>query len=443
MDRALKVEILGREIIKPSHPTPHHLRNFKLSLLDQINYSLYICTCLVYKANKNVKADRISQRLKSSLSETLTKFYPFAGRVKDDFSIECNDEGVEFIEGRANGFLSEYLQNPDQKLLTEFQPFGGKDQPVAGKGPLLVVQVTFFKCGGLGVTTLSSQKLVDALSYTTFQNCWAAIARGEFRKAVIPEFVAASVFPPSESFVPLPTHISLAESRRFVFDASKIAQLQAKVASATVPSPSRVEALTALIWKSARSASRSNRGFPRPSLGVQSANLRTVVGPPFSANSVGNSTGFMPAQTSEKEEELQDLVCMLRKAKDDFSKNGIQTLLKTKSILNVSQSTIDKLESDKMDYYSFTSMNTFPFYEAADFGWGKPMHVTFLPYTTPNIVILLGTRDGKGIEALVFLSPEDMAFFERNQELLSFATLNPPIQENNKEEVSFFLKSSL
>lgn len=71
------------------------------------------------------------------------------------------------------------------------------------------------------------------------------------------------------------------------------------------------------------------------------------------------------------------------------------------------------------------------------------MHVTFLPYTTPNIVILLGTRDGKGIEALVFLSPEDMAFFERNQELLSFATLNPPIQENNKEEVSFFLKSSL
>lgn len=443
MERALKVEVLSREIIKPSHPTPHHLRNFKLSLLDQIIYSLYICTCFLYKVNKNVKADRISQRLKSSLSETLTKFYPFAGRVKDDFSIECNDEGVEFIEGRVNGFLSEYLQNPDQKLLTEFQPFGGKNHPVAGKGPLLIVQVTFFKCGGVAITTLALHKLIDALSYTTFQNCWAAIARGEFRKAVIPEFVAASVFPPSESFVPFPTHSSPAESRRFVFDSSKIAQLQAKITSATVPRPSRVEALSALIWKSARTASRSYHGFPRPSLGVQAANLRTAVGPPFSENSVGNIIGFMPAQTSEKEVGLQDLVCMLRKAKDEFRKNGVQTLLITKSFLNVSESTMEKLERDEMDYYTFTSLNTFPFYEAADFGWGKPIQVTFLHFTTPNIVIFLGTRDGKGIEALVFLSPEEMAFFERNQELLSFATLNPPIHENNKEVVSFFLKSSL
>lgn len=443
MKRALKVEIQGREIIKPSHPTPHHLRNLELSLLDQINYSLYVCTCFLYKANKNVNADQVSQRLKSSLSETLTKFYPFAGRVKEDFSIECNDEGVEFIEGRANGFLSEYLQNPDQKLLTEFQPFGGKDPPVAGKGPLLVVQVTFFKCGGVGVTTLSSQKFVDALSYTTFQNCWAAIARGEFRKAVIPEFVAASVFPPSESFVPFPTHFAPAESNRFVFDASKLAQLQAEVASASVPRPSLVEALTALIWKCARTASRSNRGFARPSLLVQAVNLRSVVVPPLSENSVGNSIGFMPAQTSEKEMELQELVCKLRKAKDEFTNNGIQTLLETKSILNVSESTRDKFERDEIDFFSCTSMISFPVHEGADFGWGKPIHVTFPNYTTPNVVILVSTEDGAGVEAFVYLSPEDMPIFERSQELLSFATLNPSVQVNEKEKGSFASKSSL
>ncbi|GAY47093.1 hypothetical protein CUMW_102020 [Citrus unshiu] len=411
MKRALKVEIQGREIIKPSHPTPHHLRNLELSLLDQTNYSLYVCTCFLYKVNNNVKADQVSQRLKSSLSETLTKFYPFAGRVKDDFSIECNDEGVEFIDGRADGFLSEYLQNPDQKLLTEFQPFGGKGDPIAGKGPLLILQVTFFKCGGVAITTLSSHKLIDALSSSIFISCWAAVAR--------------------------------AESNRFVFDASKLAQLQAEVASASVPRPSRVEALTALIWKCARTASRSNRGFARPSLLVQAVNLRSVVVPPLSENSVGNSIGFMPAQTSEKEMELQELVCKLRKAKDEFSNNGIQTLLETKSILNVSESTRDKFERDEIDFFSFTSMISFPVHEGADFGWGKPIHVTFPNYTTPNVVILVSTEDGAGIEAFVYLSPEDMPIFERSQELLSFATLNPPVQVNEKEKGSFASKSSL
>ena len=444
MDKAIEVEILGRETIKPSCPTPHHLRNFNLSLIDQIIYSLYVCTCFLYKVNDDVTADQISQRLKSSLSETLTKFYPFAGRVKDDFSIECNDQGVEYIEGRANGFLSQYLQKPDQKLLCEFQPFGGKENPIPGKGPLLIVQVTFFKCGGVAVTTLASHKLIDALSYTTFHNCWAAIARGQSSNAVIPKFVAASVFPPSESFVPFPAHFSPAESNRFVFDAQKIAQLQAKIASPSVPRPSRVEALTALIWKCARAASKSSPGgYPRSSMLLQAMNLRTMVVPPLPNNSVGNSIGFMPAQTSEKEMELQDLVFIQRKAKEEFSQSAVQTLLETKSMLNVPESIRDEIEADEIDLFTFTSMVTFPFYEAADFGWGKPMHVTILNYTTQNLVTFLSTKEGTGIEALVYLSPEVMALFQRNQELLSFATLNPPIQVNEKEKLSFVLKSSL
>nr|XP_016456062.1 PREDICTED: pelargonidin 3-O-(6-caffeoylglucoside) 5-O-(6-O-malonylglucoside) 4'''-malonyltransferase-like [Nicotiana tabacum] len=45
-------------------------------------------------------------KLQKSLAETLAKFYPLAGRFrKDDLSIHCNDEGVEYVETKVNAIL--------------------------------------------------------------------------------------------------------------------------------------------------------------------------------------------------------------------------------------------------------------------------------------------------------------------------------------------------
>ncbi|KAK9178488.1 hypothetical protein WN943_027679 [Citrus x changshan-huyou] len=459
MGRALEVEIVAKEAIKPSYPTPHYLRNFKRSLMDQINYPMYTTGIFIYKVNDDddlsVKAGRISRRLKSSLSETLTKFYPFAGKVKDDFSIECNDDGVEFIEGRANGFLSQYLQEPDHNLLSEFHPFG-KEGPVAGKdSPLLIVQATFFKCGGVAIATCASHVLIDGMSLATFINCWAATARvddhhqpSKLPASMLPQYVTASLFPASEAVSSYPLRFSPSERvefNRFVFDASKIAQLKAEAASEIVPRPSTVEAITALIWKCTRTASRSNHGgSPRPSLLLQGANFRTELVPPLPDNSVGNCVGYAVAQTGEKETKLQDLVCELRRAKEEFSRNGLQTLLENKCLLTIQDQSIrDKFESGEIDFFSFTSVVRFPFYQAADFGWGKPIHVTFLNFVSPNFFMLMATNDGTGVEALVSLSPEDMVLFQRNQELLAFATLNPPVDVNEAKNVSLGLRSSL
>ncbi|KDO45509.1 hypothetical protein CISIN_1g042629mg [Citrus sinensis] len=107
---ALEVQVLARETIKPAYQTPPHLRNFRLSLIDQINFPISVSTIFLHKADDN-----------SFLPKTLTKFYPFAGRVKDDFSIECKDEGAECVEALAIGFLFEYLRKPDQNLLRDFQ----------------------------------------------------------------------------------------------------------------------------------------------------------------------------------------------------------------------------------------------------------------------------------------------------------------------------------
>jgi hypothetical protein len=39
---------------------------------------------------------KISQ-LRKSLSQLLSKYYPFAGRLEDKITIECNDHGVSFL----------------------------------------------------------------------------------------------------------------------------------------------------------------------------------------------------------------------------------------------------------------------------------------------------------------------------------------------------------
>ncbi|GLT69016.1 hypothetical protein SLA2020_412020 [Shorea laevis] len=96
----MEVEIISEECIKPSSPTPANLRTHKLSLLDQTIPPIYTPMILYYPMNQRIShpiVDIVSQRshlLKQSLSETLTRFYPFAGKIKDNLSVDCNDEGV-------------------------------------------------------------------------------------------------------------------------------------------------------------------------------------------------------------------------------------------------------------------------------------------------------------------------------------------------------------
>lgn len=106
MSRSIEVETLAREIIKPSSPTPHHLRNLKLSLLDQIIPVEYTAVILFYRGNDDTHHhSHISQHLKQSLSETLKIYYPFAGIIKDHILIECKDNGVEYVEAQTNCLL--------------------------------------------------------------------------------------------------------------------------------------------------------------------------------------------------------------------------------------------------------------------------------------------------------------------------------------------------
>ncbi|XP_057512828.1 stemmadenine O-acetyltransferase-like [Actinidia eriantha] len=433
----MKVEVIARETIKPSSPTPHHLRSFKLSLTDQTVPPMHLQLVYFYatsieggseRGENGVDAER-SQRLKKSLSETLTRFYPVVGRIRDHLSIDCNDEGVDFLEARVNCPISEVLERPRNEMMKHFVP----TQPTMEllvKAPLLLVQANFFPCGGMALGICISHKIADAASYCEFVKAWASMALGS-PSAVLPDFTSAFArFPPIDqfsdpkltmltSFLKQPRNVA---TSRFVFEASKIAELKAKAASMSIQCPTRFEAVTALLWKCIILASRSRSGSPQPSVLIAGINMRPRLVPPFPHHSFGNVLGQLRVVVEEQEREidLSNLLCRIRKGIEESSSSS------SNSNSNGSSKEVGnrQIKMDDMVLYALSSWCRFPLYEA-DFGWGKPTWVSPGFCIAPNCIALLDTKEGGGIEVYISLIEEDMALLQCDRELLAFANLNP------------------
>ncbi|KAK9934462.1 hypothetical protein M0R45_021606 [Rubus argutus] len=113
----VQLEVISRELIKPSSGRLPHLRDYNLSYFDQISNRMYVPLVLFYNpCNTSFRTSEISNLLKKSLSETLA-YYPFAGKIKDRDFIDCNDEGVVFLEAKVKLKLPEIFKNPKTEVL--------------------------------------------------------------------------------------------------------------------------------------------------------------------------------------------------------------------------------------------------------------------------------------------------------------------------------------
>ncbi len=200
---------------------------------------------------------------------------------------------------------------------------------------------------------------------------------------------------------------------------------------ATRQHPTRVEVVSAFIWKHAMAASRENYGFQKPSLLTHLVNLRRRIAPPLSEYSTGNLLWIAAAQCMGKDDVgLQGLVGELRGAITKINGDFVKKLRgeERNSVMYESLKELGGLGSkDEADYFGFSSWGNFGFYEA-DFGWGKPIWISSIGLTGSvfmNLVILAGTRLGDGIEAWVTLDEQEMGRLECNPELLTFASLDP------------------
>ncbi|PON64754.1 Transferase [Parasponia andersonii] len=431
----MAVEIVRRETINPSSPTPPNLKIFKLSFLDQIAPPVYTSLVLFYPTKHNTDdINTISDHLKKSLSEGLSRFPQLAGRIdsNDTTAIECTDEGAPYVEAKFNGALSTFLDHPNEEELDQFIPTTFESGEAA-TGPLLLVQATFFDCGGLAIGICISHKFADAATLSIFLKSWARGGGLEERRTI---FATRVTGPPNGPGFPLPGGRSTGVkvkiepvSKRYVFDKSKIAALKAKAASDGVKQPTRVEVVTALVWKCAINAARSNSKLNNHNVLFQLLDIRQSVEPPFPENTTGNLVGSSLVQVDYNELQKigpQGLVAKLRIETEEFRENEAKRLGGDDAdevVSEWSKEVEDLIGGDDDTNYSVCdSWCDYGFYEV-DFGWGKPIWASRPSGSQEiNIFALMDTRESGGVEVRLSLSKEIMASFERDPELLAFAS---------------------
>jgi shikimate O-hydroxycinnamoyltransferase len=419
------VQLISSDTIKPSSSTPEHLRHHTLSFIDQITPSIFMPLLLFYPTDighvAHLSNEERQTRIKESLAEALTRFYPLAGRIKDNFHVDCNDEGVHYVEAKAATCkLSEFLEDPNPAEHNKFLPY----ELDAVNELALAVQLTTFDCGGIVIGVVFAHKVLDASSFFLFLNSWAAIARGSGNLAT-PNFESAIIFPP----VTVPSFIAPRGSpgkekivtKRFVFEGSAIAALRDKYSTDDTnieyPRPTRVEALSAFIYDRFLAATKPD---PNKLYSISHvANVRTRLDPPLSENYFGNISLATSFEISRDTKDVfERIVIPLRDAMRKVDMDYVKSFQESGGSSNFFEENLERYRKGEVVALGFTSLCRFPVYEA-DFGWGKPLWVASARLLYKNLVGFFDTKSGNGIEVWINLDEEDMAKFEVDKELLA------------------------
>ncbi|KAH9697044.1 HXXXD-type acyl-transferase family protein [Citrus sinensis] len=349
------ISIVSKEVVRPSSLDVHLLKPFKISLLDQLTPTTFSPLILFYPMrNTHLKGTQISTQLKESLSKTLDPLYPFAARVRENLIINDYDEGVPYIETRVNTHLFEFLQNPPMELLDQCLPYAPFSyQPNPDQVPHAAVQLNTFDCGGIALGLCLSHKFIDG-----------ATASGFLRNG-LQILVELAMKQEAKS-----------KTRRFVFDAKAIASLRSECKGERVPNPTRIEALSAFILKSAMLASRStaNSRFVLH----QAVNLRRLTEPRLLTYTVGNLFLFASAAYNMEhaaEMWLHELVARMKQAVGSINREYLKTLHGDESFPKVCEyiKQIEEVSTHKnLNAIISSSWLEFGFNEV-DFGWGNPI----------------------------------------------------------------------
>ncbi|KAI3739869.1 hypothetical protein L2E82_30281 [Cichorium intybus] len=436
--------IVSRNIIKPSSPTPSHLKTYNLSLLDQLAVNGYMPVVAFYPSSSIYHSSHEKTlELKNSLSHTLSRYYPYAGRLAKVFPtyVDCNDNGVEFTEASNESSLSDFLQHSDHEDLDQLFPDDliwfkpnrkGHNEENKSNIPLSV-QVNHFSCGGVAIAASLSHKIADGSSLLNFMNHWATVTRSRSVEHHDLSDINPHFIPYQTRNVDLPKNLPDTPqgkyiARSFVFPNSKINDLKSKVTSMTkesgepITNPTRVEALTWLLHKCAvAAASKTNSGIFKPTGVGQIMSLRNKLVQPLPETSVGNLYQLLEVPTrNESELTPNNIIGGLRKRKKEFRRiKNMETALGT--VAEMCSDHAAMFETARRvgeDYYVYSVLTRFPTY-GIDFGWGKPIKVT-VAGALKNVILMMDAPNGDGIDVLVSLEQKDMKIIENDPELLAF-----------------------
>ncbi|KAL4023948.1 hypothetical protein IC575_017718 [Cucumis melo] len=470
------VQIVSREIIKPAPNCrtkfkEYDQKTFKLSFMDILSPECYIPITFFYPNTHYFdNKEETSRRLKFSLSKTLAQFPILATRIKENlihYSFDDDDDdiiGALFVEANVKMSMDEFLKSPNLNLLKTFLPFPFIPNQEE-KAMQIGVQVNFFTCGGIGIGVSLLHTLIDGTTMSSFIKCWAKFCEEEdddhegkyscggdysLTCSLFPYREVSNGFRLISSETPFVVEKGKrSTTRRFVFDEMAILKLKDKAKSTSACNPTTVEVATCFIWKYAMKAASRCKSFEKKLEGpcfansdclqsvlVHTVNMRKrIMHPPLSENNIGNlfwrSCAYFKS-FSNKDIDLADLQITVRQSISEVNNNNFfqQAIASQCTTLLSSLRRLHRLYAMCSESYLFTSWRNMGF-NGVDFGWGKPLWVAgggnVFDSITRNLVILMDTMVGNGVEAWVVLDDETMKLLENDCEFLEFASPNPSI----------------
>ncbi|KAL3726843.1 hypothetical protein ACJRO7_031703 [Eucalyptus globulus] len=413
--RKLDVKIVNAVHVSPARETFGGL--YALSNLDQtLTYVIEIV--FAFNGEGRGRCSTAIETIRESLAKALVEFYPFAGRlvmgIDGRMAVRCTGEGVPFVEATSEDDIAALgdISTINPAILRKLVKHTDEASTIL-EVPLLSVQVTTFKCGGIVVGIVMNHVLVDGKALTDFIACWNDLARAK-PPSVLP-FLDRSVLRPRQPpRVDLPHHEYALRDQRpglvvdpqtkplvyrsFCFKPQALIQLKkaARIATQNGSSvvPTNFEVISALVWISRTKA-----------LGIaphETTKLLTAVDgrpkfdPPLPSGYFGNGIALSCAECSAGE--------LTRKP---FS-FAVQTVHEALASVTESyiRSAIDHMELNRVlidcegNSCCISKWSRLPFYKM-DFGFGRPFQVA--PATVPDNVIFVASQSRESDDLVVSL----------------------------------------
>ncbi|KAI3827867.1 hypothetical protein L1987_01954 [Smallanthus sonchifolius] len=431
------------KLMKPSTPTPFNLRNYGISFFDEQMHNMNTPLILYYtssqKSHNDVHAN-IFNHLETSLTKTLTDFYPLAGRyMRHGSFVDCSDQGALYVQATTNFRLSEFLGLTWELKYNMLHDFLPCDIGEAGEtdDPLLSIKVTAFECGGVAIGMCFSHEVSDMDTMSTFIDNWATRNRGtnalELEK-YSPIFNFANDYPKRDQLdlnhrIPRSSIRVKTSVRVFSFNANAISKLRERLMfkDDRRRRPSKIQLIVSLLWKALEGVDKAHNGQSKASFVQQGVNLRDKIVPKVPDNSCGNFVSVAIARVEPGQVNNIDLHGFLmilndsiKKIESDYAKALMSTNKEYEVLMEPFLEYSRNIANNDVNFYAFTSWCKFSFYNA-DFGWGKPVWRSTGHYAATNFVLLMDDQEGDGVEAWVHLDEKHMCKLEQDLDIQAYA----------------------
>ncbi|XP_021766406.1 benzyl alcohol O-benzoyltransferase-like [Chenopodium quinoa] len=370
------------EIVCPAEPTPRELKPLS-DIDDQEGLRFQMPGIMFYRADPSMEGKDPVKVVKDALANALVFFYPYAGRLvegpKRKLIVDCNGEGVPFIEAEADATLEDFGDeiHPPFPLEDLFYDIPGTDGMLGT--PLFIVQVTRLRCGGFIVAIRGNHVIADGTGVMQLMNVVGELARGFTTPSVPPVWdrERLTAKEPTNVTFPHPEYDQHEEidhhhdqanlvQQSFLFGPTELAALRHNVPP-HIKQFSSFDILSASLWRCRTIALGLD---PEEEIRLLFAvNARNKFNPPLAKGYYGNACAF-PAVCARAGDicnnDMAYILDLIRSTKKEVNEEYMR------SIMNL-MVTNDRPEFSVRQTYVVSDLRHLGFADV-NFGWGKPVY---------------------------------------------------------------------